>query len=83
VFAPVNVLDTDPDFGRHKDDAGFQKIRTQVELNSKPCMTNRSARQFDFRVGEWDVEVSGQLVAVSRNSKAGFGMARCATSALV
>ena len=64
-FALLPVLDTDPDFAPFKSDEWFRNVRSRVELNAKPCLANPAHRQLDFWVGEWDVEVAGQKVAVS------------------
>ena len=42
-------------------------------MNAKPCTAGPEYQQFDFWVGEWDVEVSGQKVARSRIEKISDG----------
>ena len=45
----------------------------RIRMNSKPCTAGPEYQQFDFWVGEWDVEVGGQKVARSRIEKISDG----------
>lgn len=64
-FAQFTMLDTDTAFAPLRTEPWFQVIRSRVELNSKPCLALRAFRQFDFWLGEWDVEAAGAKVAHS------------------
>lgn len=65
-FPNVRFLDGDPGFAKVKDDAGYQKARVRIDLNAHPCMARPEYRQFDFWLGEWEVQVSGKTIAHSR-----------------
>ncbi len=64
-FSQLEFVDADPHFTALKDRPGFVTARNRIALNGKPCLTQAEYRQFDFWVGEWDVQVSGKTVARS------------------
>jgi hypothetical protein len=68
-FLGLAFLDTDPAFEKVKSDSAFAKAREKIDLNAHPCKTQAEYRQFDFWVGEWDVQVSGQVTGHSRIEK--------------
>lgn len=65
-FQNVAFLDGDPDFARIQSEEAYRKARARIELNAKPCLGDPHLREFDFWLGEWDVQVSGQTIATSR-----------------
>jgi hypothetical protein len=42
---------------------------TRADANARPCAYRPEARQFDFWVGDWDVEMGGATVGASRIEK--------------
>ena len=68
-FGGVAFIDSDPSLSSLKTDAKFAAVHQRVYKNSKPCETDPEYRKFDFWVGEWDVKVSGQVIAKSRIEK--------------
>lgn len=65
-FRNVAFLDGDPGFAKIRSDAGYQRARARIDLNGHPCMARPEYRQFDFWMGEWDVQVNGKTIASSR-----------------
>ena len=59
-------LDTDPGFAKVRSDPAFIAARAKVDANAHPCMNDPRYHQFDYWLGEWDVEVGGTRVAASR-----------------
>ena len=51
-------FDADPHLASLRGDPRFAKMRQQAELNLKPCATTPENRQFDFWLGEWNVETT-------------------------
>jgi tetratricopeptide (TPR) repeat protein len=43
-----------------RDDARFKAVVDGVNRNAKPCESDPRAREFDFWIGEWDVQQTGQ-----------------------
>jgi tetratricopeptide (TPR) repeat protein len=68
-FLGIAFLDTDPAFEKVKSDAAFAKAREKIDLSAHPCKSQVEYRQFDFWLGEWDVQVSGQVTGHSRIEK--------------
>ena len=68
-FVGIAFVDTDPAFERIKTDSAFAKAREKIDLNAHPCNARAEYRQFDFWLGEWDVQVAGQITAHSRIEK--------------
>lgn len=64
-FAQGTILDTDAAFAPLRTEPWFVAIRSRVELNSKPCIAMPIFRQFDFWLGQWDVESAGAKIAHS------------------
>ncbi|MBN9660537.1 MAG: hypothetical protein J0H49_20275 [Acidobacteria bacterium] len=65
-FQNLAFLDSDPDFARIGAEEAYRTARARIERNSKPCLADGRLREFDFWLGEWDVQVSGQTIATSR-----------------
>ena len=55
-FGQYQFLSADPDMANLRGDSRFKDVLTQIERNSKPCAFSPEHRQFDFWVGEWDVQ---------------------------
>jgi hypothetical protein len=55
-FAQVKQLETDADLAALRDDPRFKEVLAQANRNLRPCAAAPENRQFDFWVGEWDVQ---------------------------
>ncbi len=64
-FPQVALLKTDPDLASLRDDARFAEVLALGERLTKPCMFSPEHQQFDFWVGEWDVQLGGQQVGTN------------------
>ena len=64
-YANVDVLTSENDFLSIRTDARWGEVVRKVRANQRPCMNDKVYRQFDYWLGEWDVEVGGQVVARS------------------
>lgn len=64
-FAQRNRLNNDPLLASLRDDARFKDVVEGVDRNARPCKYAPEAKQFDFWVGEWDVQVNGQSVGTN------------------
>jgi tetratricopeptide (TPR) repeat protein len=60
-------LDSDPHLASLRGDARFSKLREQAERNLKPCAGAPENRQFDFWLGEWNVETTQGGVPAGRS----------------
>ena len=57
-------LSSDASFAEFRADPRFAKLTEQARKNQKPCAYTAENRQFDFWVGEWNVETTqGELPA--------------------
>ncbi|HEX8493813.1 MAG TPA: tetratricopeptide repeat protein [Pyrinomonadaceae bacterium] len=59
-FPQINLLQTDEDLASLRDDARFREAVALGERLTKPCLHKAEHRQFDFWIGEWDVQANGQ-----------------------
>lgn len=57
-FSDAGRLNGDEELSVLRSDARFAKIVEQANHNLKPCAYNPANRQFDFWVGEWQVETA-------------------------
>ena len=64
-FMQLQFIDTEPDLASIRTDPRFPKLREQVAHNANPCADTSENHQFDFWVGEWDVDAAGQPVGTS------------------
>ncbi|HJQ41022.1 MAG TPA: hypothetical protein VKB93_28120 [Thermoanaerobaculia bacterium] len=53
------------DFLELREDARWAELLATVRKNQHPCRNAPESRQFDFWLGEWDVETNGQKIARS------------------
>lgn len=59
-FPQASLLQTDEDLASLRTDARFKELTTLGERLTKPCLYTAENRQFDFWIGEWDVQLNGQ-----------------------
>ncbi len=64
-FAQVGLLKADADLASLRTDARFKEILELADKAMRPCMYSPEYRQFDFWLGEWDVQISGQTVGTN------------------
>ncbi|HJQ69017.1 MAG TPA: tetratricopeptide repeat protein [Blastocatellia bacterium] len=64
-FSQRNRLNNDPLLAGLRDDARFKTILEGVDRNARPCKYSDEAKQLDFWVGEWDVQINGQSVGAN------------------
>ena len=55
-FQGVKQLEADEDFAGVRSDAGFQQVMEKLHRNATPCEYSAEHRQFDFWIGEWNVQ---------------------------
>ncbi|HEX8650945.1 MAG TPA: tetratricopeptide repeat protein [Pyrinomonadaceae bacterium] len=55
-FAQVKQLETDADLAALRDDPRFKEAVAAANRNLRPCAASPLHRQFDFWIGEWDVQ---------------------------
>jgi hypothetical protein len=64
-FPNVDALTAENDFLPIRTDPRWKNVVDAVRANRLPCTKDPVYRQFDYWLGEWDVEVAGQIVARS------------------
>lgn len=64
-FAGLARLENDPNLANLRDDPRYTKLVEMVRNAAYPCLNSEKAKQFDFWVGEWDVQVNGQTVGLN------------------
>jgi tetratricopeptide (TPR) repeat protein len=55
-FAQVGQLEKSTDLAPLRDDPRFEEALGLARKNAKPCSASPQYRQFDFWIGEWDVQ---------------------------
>ncbi len=66
AFAQAGLLASDDDFASLRSDARYQAVLQQIDKNAHPCRDAVESRQFDFWIGEWNVETAqGQPAGTS------------------
>ncbi len=60
-------LSTDPYLASLHSDARFAKLLDQANRNLKPCAYATENRQFDFWLGEWDVQTTNGAVPAGQS----------------
>lgn len=66
-FANLVLLQNDNDFAVARNDPRWGKILRQVDLNGKPCLTDRRYRTLDFWIGDWAVTNFGNGAPAGEN----------------
>ena len=64
-FAQVDQLYQNNDFLSIRTDPRFDQLAAAARKNQHPCTASPEFRQFDYWLGEWDVESGGQKIARS------------------
>jgi Tfp pilus assembly protein PilF len=65
-FGQVGQLSSDQDLAALRDDSRFKEVSALANKMAKPCQFSPEHKQFDFWVGEWDVQTpQGQPVGKS------------------
>jgi tetratricopeptide (TPR) repeat protein len=65
-FDQSDQIRSDSDLASIRDDARFKAIVARAEVMRKPCAQSPESRQFDFWIGEWDVQdTTGRVVGKS------------------
>jgi tetratricopeptide (TPR) repeat protein len=64
-FGASEQLNAQNDFLPLRDDARWKDAFAAAQKNQHPCRNQPEFRQFDFWLGEWDVEQNGQRIARS------------------
>jgi hypothetical protein len=65
-FPQVGLLKTDADLASLREDARFKDVVALGDKMTRPCMFSPEHRQFDFWIGEWDVQTpQGQLAGTN------------------
>jgi tetratricopeptide (TPR) repeat protein len=64
-FSQVDLLWQENDFIPIRTDPRFAEIAATARKNQHPCAASAEYRQFDYWLGEWDVEIGGQKAARS------------------
>jgi tetratricopeptide (TPR) repeat protein len=59
-FTQVSQISSDPDLGALHDDSRFKEIVALASKMAQPCGAYPEYKQFDFWLGEWDVQANGQ-----------------------
>jgi Tetratricopeptide repeat len=57
-FVNVKALESDPGFGSLHSDDRWQAVVEAAQRNATPCEHTAENRQFDFWIGEWDVQTT-------------------------
>jgi hypothetical protein len=65
-FSGFDALKAAPELAKIRSTAGYASALARVEQNRYPCRTSPEARQFDFWVGNWSVQISGTEVGTNR-----------------
>jgi hypothetical protein len=64
-YSASELMNAENDFLKLRDDPRWNELVTTVQRNQHPCRNAAESRQFDFWLGEWDVETNGQKIARS------------------
>src|SRR5450432_3489155 len=58
-YYAVTELDTVVDFSRLRGNSRFNQLRDKVFNSLYPCVNDPHTKEFDFWIGEWEVNVTG------------------------
>jgi len=64
-FGPADMLNAEDELIPLRSDARWKTITDQMNRNAHPCQLSPGYRQFDYWLGEWDVEIGGRKFARS------------------
>ncbi|HJT16490.1 MAG TPA: hypothetical protein VJ853_03850 [Thermoanaerobaculia bacterium] len=64
-FGAVNMLNADDALVPLRSDPRWKADLAEMDRNAHPCRYGPEYRQFDYWLGEWDVEIGGQKAAKS------------------
>jgi len=65
-FSQIAKMTTDSDLASLRDDARFKELLSLGDRLTKPCLYQSEHKQFDFWIGEWNVQnPQGQQVGTS------------------
>src|SRR5436190_10784977 len=64
-FAQLVRLQNDPSLSNLRDDARYVKLVEDVRRTAYPCLASEKAKQLNFWVGEWELQINGQSVGTS------------------
>ena len=64
-FAQLNRVQTDPGLASLREDPRYEKLLESIRRAGRPCEFSEKARQLDFWLGVWDVQVNGQSVGTN------------------
>ncbi|HLJ73826.1 MAG TPA: hypothetical protein VKU62_04530 [Thermoanaerobaculia bacterium] len=64
-FGAVNMLNADDDLVSLRGDPRWKTALAEMQRIAHPCLNAPEFRQFDYWLGEWDVEIGGQKAAKS------------------
>ena len=64
-YSASEQLNAENDFLPLREDARWADLFAVARKNQHPCRNAPESRQFDFWLGEWDVEANGQKIARS------------------
>jgi hypothetical protein len=64
-YGQSEALNADNDFLTLREDKRWTELFAAAQRNQHPCRNVPEYRQFDFWLGEWDVEIGGQRIGRS------------------
>lgn len=67
-FFQPEQISADADFASLHDDPRFKEILTEAQRSARPCTMAPEYRQFDFWIGEWEVQSNGSGQTAGKSS---------------
>ncbi len=67
-FFQPEQINADADFAGLQSDLRFKEVLSQAQKASRPCTASPEFRQFDFWIGEWDVQSNGSGQPAGKSS---------------
>jgi len=67
-FCQPEQITADADFAGWQNDPRFKEVLSQAQKASRPCTASPEFRQFDFWIGEWDVQSNGSGQPAGKSS---------------
>jgi pentatricopeptide repeat protein len=64
-YGGINILNADDDLVSLRTDPRWKTTLAEMQRTAHPCTASPEFRQFDYWLGEWDVEIGGQKLAKS------------------